>query len=228
MKPLLITLLRFLTFRMKPEEYDELRLPHFLVGLGFTWAVGIARNWDFPEAPWYATLGLPSVAYIFCMAAMMWLCLYLPSNQKQNYFTFLTVVSLTAAPGLVYGIPVERFLSPSGAQTANLAFLTLVAVWRVALFGHFAVRGCRMHVGLAALGMLTPISAIIILLVMTGRAEFVIELMGGIQPERRDSADFAANHVLSVLYCFSWPVLVLGVFAQLVSWVSLRLNRGEE
>ncbi len=212
---------------MKPEQYDQLGMPHFLVGLTFTWLVGIARNWDFPQAPWYASLGFTSVAYIFFMAGMMWLSLRLPSVKRHPYFRFLTVVSMTAAPGLIYGIPVERFLSAADAQQANLIFLSVVAIWRVALFAHFAVKGCRMPLVHALLSMLTPIAAIIIAIHMTGRSEFVIELMGGLQPERQNSADYAANHLLSTLYCLSWPVLILGVFIQIISAASLTLNRPE-
>ena len=42
-------------------------------------------------------------------------------------------VGLTALPGWLYAVPVERFLPLDTAQAVNAGFLALVAAWRVAL-----------------------------------------------------------------------------------------------
>lgn len=216
---------RFLTLRADEAVYDRIGWRHFVVGAVFTWLVGVARNWDFAEAPLFAKLGLPSLIYIIFMAALLWMSLYFPSSIKRHYLTFVTVVAMTAPPGLLYGIPVEMMFSDEVARTANLTFLGVVSVWRVLMFGRFAIVGCGVDWWTAVLGMLTPICAIIIGLTLTGRIVFVFSLMGGLRDEPA-VPDAASNEFLNTLFCLSWPVLNMGLLIQVVSY-SAQSRRGD-
>lgn len=198
---------RFLTFRADAGLWDRLGFPHFLIGFIATWLVGIGRNWDFPEAPLFAKTGLPSVAYIFALSLVLFLVAWPVSYVRLNYWKILTLVAMTAPPGLVYAIPVEQMMSMDAAQSANLWFLGIVAAWRVALaFYMFKVAGDN-SVWVTAAILLFPICAIIIGLVASGRAEFVIEIMGGVN--RPANVNTGVNHVISTLFLLALPTAVL-------------------
>lgn len=135
----------------------------------------------------------------------------------------LTVVSLTAAPGLIYGIPVEMFMDTASAQGANTTFLALVATWRVALALHFFCRGCKNSWPISASVLLVPICLIIITLVITGRAGYVIEVMGGMN--RNEPARSQTDDIVASLFCFSGPGLVVGGLIYIGAITHLRFMR---
>ncbi|MBV6457947.1 MAG: hypothetical protein HONBIEJF_01067 [Fimbriimonadaceae bacterium] len=201
---------RFLTFRATQEDYERFGYRHFLLGFLTTWAVGIARNWDYPEAELFAKAGLPSLAYIFLLSLLLFAFAWPVSYEKQNYWKFLTVVSMTAAPGLIYGIPVEMFLSTTGAQNANLAFLGFVALWRVALMVHFLFVAAGNTILTTMAVLLTPLSIMIVGLISTGRAGYIMDIMGGLR-SRGPSHLKAVDETVAFLGCLAWPVGVCGL-----------------
>lgn len=201
---------RFLTFRADEGLWDRLGLPHFLIGLMATWLVGIGRNWDFPEAPLFAKTGLPSVAYIFILSLVLLIMSWPVSYERLNYGKILTLVAMTAPPGLVYAIPVEKMMSFDGAQAANLWFLAIVALWRVAL-AFYAFKNAGANTGWVTTAILMlPICTIVIGLVVSGRADFVIEIMGGVN--RPQNINTGVNQAISALYCLAWPLAALSLF----------------
>ncbi len=212
---------RFLTFRATSEEYDRFGLPHFLIGFLFTWLVGIARNWDFPAAPLAARAGLMSLAYIFFMGMVIFLFAWPISGTRRNYWQVLTVVAMTAPPGLVYGIPVEMFLPLDVAQGVNLWFLAIVATWRVALAFHFLIRGADNGFGQAFAILLTPIALLVLGLVTTGRAGYVMDIMGGLR-KKAPTAQDQVDEVIALAYCLAWPLLVVGAIVYLGALVRGR------
>ncbi|MBX7131796.1 MAG: hypothetical protein K1X67_03860 [Fimbriimonadaceae bacterium] len=203
---------RFLTFRATVEDFDRYGVPHFVLGLTITWLVGIARNWDLVTAPLFARLGLASVAYIFFMAFLIFAFAWMPSNIQRSYGKVLTVVAMTAAPGLIYGIPVEMFLSVDDAQAVNLAFLAVVALWRVALAIQFCGKGCGNTVGVGAAIIFVPIQILIFVLVGTGRAGYIMDIMGGLRGGEFRDANYTVNLVIANLWCLAWPGIVLALF----------------
>lgn len=204
-----VDLWRFLTFRATIADYDRFGVPHFVLGLAATWLVGIARNWDLPDAPLFARLGLASVGYIFFMTMMLWLSGFLPSPTRRGYGKVLTIVAMTAPPGLVYGIPVERFMSSSSAQSTNLTFLGIVATWRVTLAVHFFIRGCQNKWFTSVAIVFLPIVLLIMSLVATGRAGYVMDIMGGVRD--RSGPQSAVDDAIASLFCLSFPLAVVGV-----------------
>jgi len=198
---------KFLSFRFTTEDYERLNWIHFCIGFLSTWMVGIARNWDYPTATIFAKLGLASLAYIFFMALFLFLFAWPPSTKKQSYFKVLTVVAMTAPPGLIYGIPVEQMMALEDAQAMNLGFLFLVALWRVSLVFHFFRVGCQNRPGLSFSILLIPILLLIIALVQTGRAGYVLQLMGGLRSQEPSALDHV-NDIVAVLYILSWPIFI--------------------
>ncbi len=221
MKEVMANVFRFVTFRSRSEDFEKWDWRHFVVGFTGTWAVGIARNWDYPSAPFFATLGLASIAYIFILSLVLFVFAWPVSSTKRNYWHVLTMVSLTSFPGLIYGIPVEQFLDGGLAQQANLWFLIVVASWRVGLAIFYFIRGadCSLLTALATLG--TPIFAIILSLIGTGRAGYVMEIMGGMN---RDSSgpQYQVDSAIAMLGCFSY---ILSLPAFVVYIVAVIMNQ---
>lgn len=196
--------LKFVFFLDNDELWERLSYRHFIIGLLTTWLVGIGRNWDFPEAPLFAKTGLPSVAYIFILSAVFWILSWPVSYRRLSYFKILTLISMTAAPGLVYAIPVEMMLSMQDAQAVNLLFLTVVAIWRVGLAYSIFVNGGQNSAAVATSIILLPVCLIIIGLVMSGRAGYVIEIMGGVN--RPENVNTGVNEAVAAMFCLAWPV----------------------
>lgn len=132
---------RFLTLRADFALFDRLSMRHLGIGALFTWLVGMTRNWDLASASSTQAWGLQSLAYIILMAFGIWVLL-LPLKAGRGYLHVLTMVSLTSVPGLIYGVPVEMFLPMEDARNTNVAFLVVVATWRVAMAVHYLKRAC--------------------------------------------------------------------------------------
>jgi hypothetical protein len=209
---------RFLTFRFRHEDYDRLGWPHLALGVLCTWLVGIGRNWDLATAPPYAKAGLGSLAYILVFSLVLW-CFARPlAGPGRSYVWMLTVISMTAIPGLVYAIPVERFMPLQDAQITNLAFLAFVATWRVCLAFHVLLRGMALGQGESLAAMALPICLLIIGLVQSGRAKATFELMGGLRDATPTSQD-SVNAIVLLLYCLSVPgAAVAFIFYMFTYW----------
>ncbi len=219
---------RFVTFRSNQELCDRFSWKHFAVGLVLTWMVGIARNWDLATAPVWASLGLASVAYIFFMAAGIWVFTRFIAFPSIPYMKVLTMVSLTAAPGLIYGIPVEMFMAPQDARSTNVVFLFLVASYRVALALQYLCLAGRLNLIQSFFTLGSPISAIVVGLHMTGRVQMVFDLMGG--NRGRESVPMEEETViLNTLCCYAPPigVMFLVVFLFLANAASLKYHRSQ-
>ena len=131
------TILRLLTFRLTRDEMLQFNWKHFTVGLFATWIVGMGRYWDDKGASLIQHLGLGSVIYIFVLAFFIWLIVLPYFVEGWNYFTVLTFISLTSFPAIFYAIPVERYYTLQTANSINVWFLSIVALWRLLLLFYF-------------------------------------------------------------------------------------------
>ncbi|HRJ34320.1 MAG TPA: hypothetical protein PKY51_12295 [Fimbriimonadaceae bacterium] len=98
------------------------------------------------------------------------------------------------------------------AQRLNLAFLAIVALWRVALAIHYFRVGCGITITRSFVALLTPISIIILARVSSGRAGYVMDLMGGVRKATstvRDSSD----SVIAALAFLSVPIAFIGILS---------------
>jgi hypothetical protein len=178
-------------------------------GLFVTWLVGVGRYWDHPSAAPWQYAGLGSLAYVFVLAALLWIIVAPLKARHWSYRGVLIFVTMTSLPALLYAIPVEKFLSLAQAQAVNVLFLAVVAAWRVALLMVFLRRAA----GLSALGVTVasflPITLIVTALVMLNLEKAVFDLMGGNREETQNDAAYMVLILISVFSVLASPILLI-------------------
>ena len=217
-------MLRLLTFHLSRERLSELSLRHLAAGMAVTWLVGMGRYWDDPEANLGQRLGVGSVAYVFVLSAILWLAFKPLAPERVSYFGIAKFVALTAAPAMLYAIPVERFMSIEAAVSINIWFLVAVATWRVALLAFFMLRALRFRWYEALFAGLLPLTAIIVILTALNLERAVFEIMGGIDPQARTANDGAYQvlWMLSFLSVTAAPLFLVGYLACVVRRITQR------
>lgn len=111
----------------------------WLVGAVLVLSAGIARNYDhldlLRQPSWF--IGPFVVSLISSLFIYLWvfpgLKLHANYRWRENYFTFLKLIWLTAPCAWIYGLPVESFTDLVTATKWNIAFLAIVSFWRVAI-----------------------------------------------------------------------------------------------
>lgn len=208
----LLTTGKFLFFRpIKPDLPRHTPL-YLLIGIGSAWLAGLGRYWDHPNAAWWQYAGLGSVAYIFVLALVLYLLLLPLRPDNWTYSRVLTFVGLTAPPGILYAIPVERFLSLDAAQSINFWFLAIVASWRVALLWRFLRGPARLPSAAALIALLLPLSLIVAALTALNLEKAVFEIMAGLHGKERtpNDAAYAVMIALTGISFYASPFLLIG------------------
>ena len=205
--------LNLLFFRSFKPSLDKHAHVYIAWGLATTWLVGMGRYWDHPNAEAWQYLGLGSVAYVFVLAAIIWLIVLPLEPSNWSYRNVLIFVTLTSLPALLYAIPVERFMSLQGAKIANFWFLAIVAIWRVALLLVFLRRAAKLSRVAAVTACLLPLALIVTVLSGLNLEHAVFQFMGSMRNETSNDAAYLVVVLLSVLSVFASPVLL---FAYLV------------
>jgi hypothetical protein len=210
-KTLLREEFRLLTFRPVTSAVPAHWLEFLLLGLCFTCLAGIGRYWDNPRAHLWQSLGLGSLIYVFVLAFVIWVMLIALKPKNWTYLNVLLFVTLTSPPAILYAIPVERFMSPEAAVSANVWFLGIVATWRLALYAVFLRRTAGLSVVGVIVGTLLPIAIIIVTLAVLNLEHVVFNLMGGIREDQRSVNDGAYGVVLtlSLLSIMLAPILAI-------------------
>jgi hypothetical protein len=216
---LLKTWLRFLTFRFKFEDYQSLSHRHLLAGILGCWIVGMGRYWDDPRANWLQLGGVGSVAYIFALALLLWLIVKPIAPRRFSYLGILTLVAMTSPPAILYAIPVEKWMTLEAANQLNLLFLGIVALWRLALWGHYLCQWGLFLGGMTFVGAALPLAVIFISLIELNLHHVVVDIMGGIREADRTSQDAAYG----ALWLFSLLVVPVSCFAGL-GWVFILID----
>jgi hypothetical protein len=212
---------RILTFRAPSRAIAENFGAYLTFGLVVTWLVGIGRYWDHPSAALWQYLGLGSLAYVFVLAAVIWLIALPMRPQQWSYASVLVFVTFTSAPALLYAIPVERFMPLSSAAMANVWFLAVVAAWRVALYVVFLRRFAKLPPVATTVVMLLPLVAIVWSLSALNLERAVFNVMGGIAEGTANDGAYFVVMLLTMASTFLLPVLVVAY-----SWIWWR-RRGE-
>ena len=210
-KTLLIEEFRLLTFRPVSSAVPVHWRAFLLFGLFFTWLAGVGRYWDNPRAFWWQSLGLGSLVYVFVLAFVIWAMLISLRPKNWTYRNVLLFVTLTSPPAILYAIPVERFMTPEAAVSANVWFLAIVAIWRLGLYAVFLRRTAGLSVVGVIVGTLLPIAMIIVTLAVLNLEHVVFNLMGGISRDQRSANDGAYEVVLtlSMLSIVLAPILAI-------------------
>ena len=210
MKELLAFHWRLLTFRVTAEELDRLGLRHLALGLLWTWLAGMGRWWDDPKAGLLQHLGLGSLAYVFLLAGVLWMFAAPLRPRRWSYPRVLIYVTLTAPPAILYALPVERWLNVGDAAILNLAFLAVVAAWRVSLWVPFVHRYSGLSAWNTFLSLSLPLLAVIMALTVLNLARGIIPIMAGMRDPTAEDLVGGIFLVLGVLSVYAFvPMLIL-------------------
>lgn len=224
-KTLLLDEWRFLTCRSISSAVHTQWRAFLIFGLVFTWLAGIGRYWDNPRAQLWQTLGLGSLAYVFILAFLIWALLAPLQPRNWSYRNVLLFVTLTSPLALLYAIPVEKFMTHETAVSANVAFLGVVATWRVVLYVLFLRRTARMNVGGVIVGTLMPLSIIVFVLAVLNLEHVIFNLMGGLRPQDLSPNDGAYHLVVALAFLsfFLAPILLVVYLVLIV--LAIRAKR---
>lgn len=210
---------RFLIFR-QPSAAISTHWKYYLAfGMLCTWLVGVGRYWDNPRAQFVQYLGLGSIAYVFCLALLLWLLIWPLRPRHWSFRNVLVFVSLTSPPAILYAIPVERFMTLEVAQATNAWFLAVVAAWRVALLVTFLVRVARLDKYSATVATLLPLASIVFVLSVLNLEHATFSFMAGIDPADRTPHDvtYEAVVLLSLFSMFAAPLMMVGYVGLVVA-----------
>ena len=211
--------IRVLTFRRPSPAIGQQWSAYLAFGLLFTWLAGVGRYWDSPRAEVWQQLGLGSLAYVFCLAFILWVLLLPLKPRLWSYHNVLVFVTLTSPPAVLYAIPVEKFMSLQAAQSANAWFLAVVATWRVALLVWFLHQLAGLKGLTIVVATLLPLALIVVALAALNLEHVVFSLMSGIRPEQRSANDLSYG-IVTALAFFSFLASPFLLVAYL--WLAYR------
>lgn len=201
--------LRILAFRARSADFAALDRRDLAAGLAVTWLVGIGRTWDNPRVELLQRSGVGSLVYVLLLAALLWLIGLGLRPARWSYPHLLTFVALTAPPGLLYAIPVERLLDPAAARTANLVFLAVVSAWRVALYAVYLRRYAGLPAGPLAVQLLLPLTLIVSALAYLNLERAAFDVMGGLTETTSADASYGCLVSLTLLSVALCPFLLV-------------------
>jgi len=198
-----------LTFQNVRIDVHTRPLAYMLVAIGFAWLAGIGRFWDHPSADWYEYAGLRSVAYIFVLSTVIYLVVWPLRLARWNWLAVFVFVGLTSPLAWLYAIPVERFTGMARARALNVQFLSVVALWRVTLYGLFLWRYAKLRQFAFIAALFAPLAIILFALVALNLEHAVFEIMAGIERERSPEEITADQRYAVVNMLFMVSVLTL-------------------
>lgn len=142
------------------------------------------------------------------------------------YRRFLMGYWITAPLAWLYAVPVETFTDSISAVYLNLTLLSVVAVWRVALFTRIAsvITGLPAWIVLCWIG---PVCCFVACVAMGFIQMEIVGVMGGIRLS--ESEQILVNFTRQAGLVLSWVgwSLVLGFFVSLFVLYGLRLDAPE-
>jgi hypothetical protein len=198
-----------LLFRPFKPDLKQHRLAYFAWGLFVTWLAGLGRYWDHPNAEPWQYAGLGSLAYVFVLAIVLWAMVAPLYPRNWSYSNVLIFVMLTSLPAVLYAIPVEKFLSPAAAQTANVIFLAIVAGWRVALLFAFLKHAGGLNGSRAFVATFLPLAGIVTALTVLNLEKAVFDIMGGGHESTANDAAYMILFLITVLSVIASPFLLI-------------------
>lgn len=192
----------------------------WLIGALLVLTAGIARNYDhldlLYQSEWFLgpfAASLVSVGFIF-----LWISWPLKLHKVGEYWrqfgTFLVLAWLTAPCAWLYAIPVEAATDIITATKWNIAFLAIVAFWRVAII----VRAVSVLAGVGWLRVLPLVLAPAALEAMLGsffKGLSLVGIMGGIRlPPHTELLVQAANFTTIVSFWLLIACVIASIFVK--------------
>ena len=219
LQDILNTQWRMLTLRNVRPALDRFGAQYLLYCFLIAIVVGAGRYWDNPRAFLLQKMGLGSAVYIVLLAAFFWLILMPLRPNHWTYRNVLVFVGLTALPGLLYAVPVERFMTMGGAQSANAWFLFIVASWRVLMLVAYLHGSAGLKGWEILTAMLLPLALIVAFLAALNLEQAAFSIMAGIPEEQRTPDDTSYFVVVMITYLsfLASPILIGCYIGVLVS-----------
>ena len=203
-----IALLTFQPFR---PDLRTLYRAYLAYGLVVTWLVGIGRYWDNPNADWWQLAGLGSLAYVFILAALLWIVVAPLRPARWHYREVLLFLTMTSLPACLYAIPVEMMMPLPAAQSVNGWFLLIVASWRVILLVLFLKRAAGLSGFAIVVAALLPLTIIITALGILNLEHVVFNIMagnGGPPPRSGNDKAYSIIFLLTLVSMIALPGLL--------------------
>ncbi len=218
-RELVRTQLRFLLFRPIHVDLRRQFWPWLVFVFLVSWAVGVGRYWDHPAAASWQYLGAGSVAYVLCLAVLIYLVVWPLRPDNWQFRSVVIFVGMTALPAILYAIPVEKLVQLRTAQLINAWFLGIVAAWRVALFVRYLLTYPKLGWFLTITVTVLMLSGIVASLSLLNLEHVVFDLMAGIRAEDASAHDTAYLVVLTltVFALYAFPVALILYVAGIVS-----------
>jgi hypothetical protein len=210
------TIFRYLMFDAPAIRRLAANPQVLIVGLLWVLSAGFAREYDgeyLAAEPWH--VALPWVASVVGCGLMVALVGWAAScrglqgvGPVEFCRTFLGLYWMTAPLAWLYAIPVERFLAPADATRANLLFLAVVSVWRVALMTRCVQVLCRAPLAAAAIPVLL-FSDALALLALRFIPGPIFMIMGGVRLTESENIILGTRLWMGFLGGISLPIWVI-------------------
>ena len=204
LRDMLRTQAAFLAFRPVRISLQQDFLRWLTFVLVVTWLAGVGRYWDHPSAALWQYLGAGSIVYIFCLSTLLFLIVWPLRASNWTYRGVLIFVGLTSLPAILYAVPVERVVDLKTAQSINVWFLGIVAVWRVALLFRYLVASAKLHWFIVTVVSVLLLSGIVVALSLLNLEHVVFDLMAGIRDENASPNDAAYLVVVGLAFFSLW------------------------
>lgn len=142
------------------------------------------------------------------------------------YRRFLMGYWITAPLAWLYAVPVETFMDSITAVYLNLTLLSVVAVWRVALFTRIAsvITGLPAWIVLCWIG---PVCCLVACVAMGLIRLDIVGVMGGIRLSESEQILVNFTHQADLVLTWIGWSLVLGFFVSLFVLYGMRLDAPE-
>lgn len=194
------------------------------LGLLFVLSAGFAREYDGEDLlaePWHLLIPVAaSLATSFLLFSLLWINCREEFHCRREEFgkdkpsfqlayrSFLSLYWMTAPLAWLYAIPVERFLSPGGATSANLWLLGVVALWRVVLM--IRVASVMFNEPMrAAVGPVMLFADSVALAILLFTPLPVISIMGGVRLTESELMIRETANTIAVVGILSFPLWLL-------------------
>jgi hypothetical protein len=217
------TTARFLCFRPVVPDLKRLRFGYIAAGLVFAWLAGVGRHLEGDHAELWQRLGEGSVIYVCAMALFLWVILLPLRPRNWSFTTVLVFVGMTSPLAWLYAIPVKHLFSLAAATSWRWLSLVIISIWRVSLLAVFLKRSAGLKGAEIAIGVLVPLTVIVVTLSALNLDHVVFDWMIGIRDSERsfNDAAFGVTVFLSFLAILFSPIL-LCAYILFVLW---RLGR---
>lgn len=197
-----------LTFRITRDAISKFGTGHLIFGLICTWIVGMGRYWDNPRAVFPQYIGIGSVVYIFALTLLLWMVVLPFKREDWTYLKVLTFVSLVSPPAIIYAIPVQMFYDLETANSINMFFLLIVAVWRLSLLFYFLRVFAKLDWFSVISATLFPVMFIVATLTILNLDRVVFGGMAGIVEESPNDGAYLILFVITLFSVLAFPVVL--------------------